>query len=276
MQFNKLSYFQGTEEPTPGKKQYKSEPALVIQPRFKEPFYYNYDLYAIPGMEEIGPGTGYHGLQNYQSVEQFLKDRRNRLKSRYVADDSWKLDNGKLTKHNPNITARSLLLNKLIKLAKDVNCIDFPIDDEINHYDQMIYPGEENYQNPTLVGPNGTDNFATFPSDTGTTDFSSYINSTQIAGQHSYLPLADEEGRSADALDFGRDYTGDLMPGDLNEDDLAELAKKYLEPSETGLFGLPDGLSPEDHDAVPLEQVEDPFTGISDIGTNIYDDRWNI
>lgn len=117
---NKKAYYQGgggINEPTPGKKKYKSDPALVVQPRFKEPFYRNYDLYTIPGMEDIGPGTGWHALQNYKSVQDFLKDRRERLKPRYVADDSWQLDDGKRTKKNPNIEARAALFNKIIKNA---------------------------------------------------------------------------------------------------------------------------------------------------------------
>lgn len=117
---NKVAYFQGgggVNEPTPGEKKYKSDSAIVVQPRFEEPFYHNYDLYAIPGMEHIGPGTGWHGLQNYKSVKDFLEDRRKRLKPRYVADDSWQLDDGDRSKKNPNIEARVALLNRIIKVA---------------------------------------------------------------------------------------------------------------------------------------------------------------
>lgn len=352
---NKSAYWQGgggVNEPTPGQKKYKSDPAIVVRPRFKEPFYRNYDLYTIPGMEDVGPGTGYHSLQNYKSVQEFLAARRERLRPRYVADDSWQLDNGARVKKNPERKARMAIFQKITKMAgpnydlgkglysemsddkvdsvkefrnkdehgpgaffaddnadymlppkehgtsiydwrnspyqgtpgpkkkkkKDVNHIDFPIDDEINHQDQMIYPQEEVYHNPTLVGPGGVaENMASFPSDTGTTDQSSYINSTQIGGEHSYLPLPDQEDRSGDALDFGRDYTEDAeMSGNLNEDDLQKLMNKYLLPAEIGLFGLPDGLDPEGHDADGLEQVEEPYDGTSDIGTQIYDDKWNI
>ena len=120
MSRNKTAYFQGgggVNEPTPGEKKYKSDPAIVVQPRFKEPFYRNYDLYTIPGMEDVGPGTGYHGLQNYKSVAEFLEARRERLKPRYVADDSWQLDSGKRTKENPNIKARAAILHRIIKTA---------------------------------------------------------------------------------------------------------------------------------------------------------------
>ena len=435
MSVNKKAYFQGgggVNEPTPGKKKYKSDPALVVQPRFKEPFYRNYDLYTIPGMEEVGPGTGWHGLQNYKSVQDFLKDRRKRLQPRYVADDSWQIDSGERVKKNPDKKARMTILERIIKQAeacqdsdieysdgrdawicgkclhmgpnaggptpsakelhagknhnsdkidwrnghyendpkylalkeerrnrdendgpnfdyghgaydamnkgekmktitdfkrtspgalmgvkadhmmapkehgtsiydwrnspyqgkpkapkspkrRDCNDIDFPIDEEVNHQGEMVYPGEENYQAPKhLVGPAGppgdTD---TYPSDVGPTDQSSYINSAQIAGEHSYLPKSDEESRSDEALDFGRDYTDETLPGRPSAGDdkafnLDELESKYLESSETGLFGLPDGVDPEGHDADQTEQIEQPFAGTSDIGTQMYEDKWNI
>ncbi len=114
------AYFQGgggVNEPTPGEKKYKSDPAIVVQPRFEEPFYHNYDLYTVPGMEHIGPGTGWHGLQNYKSVAEFLEARRKRLTPRYVADDSWQLDNGKRVKTNPDIKARAAILERIIKVA---------------------------------------------------------------------------------------------------------------------------------------------------------------
>jgi hypothetical protein len=117
---NKKAYYQGgggVNEPTPGKKKYKSDTAITVQPRFVEPFYRNYDLYTIPGMEDVGPGTGWHGLQNYKSVQEFLEARRARLRPRYIADDSWILDNGKKTKKNPDIKARAAIFVKLLKTA---------------------------------------------------------------------------------------------------------------------------------------------------------------
>jgi hypothetical protein len=120
---NKRAYFQGgggVNEPTPGEKKYKSDPAIVVQPRFEEVFYRNYDLYEVPGFEHIGPGAGWHALQNYNSVGEFLEARRKRLAPRYVADDSWQLDSGKRTKENPGIKARAALLNRIIKTAS--NC----------------------------------------------------------------------------------------------------------------------------------------------------------
>jgi len=367
MSLNKKGYFQGgggVNEPTPGEKKYKSDPALVVQPRFKEPFYRNYDLYTIPGMEDIGPGTGYHGLQGYNSVSEFLEARRERLKPRYVADDSWQLDSGKRTKENPGIKARAAIFERIIKTArmpgmglyhslqrkfgpinrcgfcgkskidvtfdcehcgkggpvvrkkagpnydlgkglyqemsdgkvnsveefreegnhgpsalmnvkkKDVNHIDFPIDDEINH-DSMIYPIEDEYEIRREKG----DRYQ-FPSDGSSLDpedLNISMTSPQIAGEHSNLPEPDFAGRSDEALNFGRDYDDEPGPGRQTADEvLQNLFNKYLSPNESGLFGLPDGVDPEGHDADQTEQVEQPFTGKSDIGTDMYDDKWNI
>ena len=107
------------------------------------------------------------------------------------------------------------------------------------------------------------------------------MTTPQIAGEHSYLPDPDFEGKTDNGsqLDFGRDYTEETLPGrgsdiatdDDKQMDLDALESKYLESTETGLFGLPDGVDPEGHDADGLEQVEDPYTGTSDIGTRIYE-----
>lgn len=293
----KKAYFQGgggVNEPTPGEKKYKSDPALVVQPRFEEPFYRNYDLYRIPGMEHIGPGTGYHGLQNYDSVQEFLEARRNRMKGRYVADDSWQIDNGERVKKNPNIKTRASIFERIIKTAGpnydlgkglyqemsdgkidsveefreegnhgpgalmnitkkknkyDINHIDFPIDDQVSIIDleDGVVPG------------------------------------TQIGEK---LPLTEHDlaDRSPEALNFGRDYDDEAGPArgleeeesDEDDDSLQKLFNKYLNPSDTGLFGLPDGVDSEGHDAEQTMQVEQPYTGTSDIGTNIYEDKWNI
>lgn len=212
MSQSKKAYFQGTEEPSPKKKKYKSDPAPVVQPRFKEPFFRNYDLYDTPG--EHGPGSGYHHMLEFKSVKDFLNNRRKKTKGKYKAKKQ----------------ARSILLNRLIKVA-----IDFPIDDQISS---------------PILGNSGT-----------------YSDSVPIGGQlDEYLTLPDFEGKSADQLDFGRDYTEDeQVDKDLDFDDFIE---KYLSPAEPSLYGLPDGISPpEDLDA-PSD--ENPQYGTTDSGSTIY------
>jgi hypothetical protein len=93
----KTAYFQGgggVNEPTPKKRKYKIDPAEVVQPRFEEPFYRNYDLYNVPG--KYGPGT--------------RKNPKN-LKGKYKAKK----------------TARTKVLSNLLKVA-----IDFPSDNQVN------------------------------------------------------------------------------------------------------------------------------------------------
>ena len=108
---DKIAYYQGTEEPTPGKKQYKSDKAVIVKPRFKDPFYRNYDY--VETNIEGGPGTGaYSG--KYKSIEEFRKSKK-QLKDKYKADDSY-----------DKIKIRAKVLNIIIKTA-----IDFPIDDQI-------------------------------------------------------------------------------------------------------------------------------------------------
>lgn len=212
MSQSKKAYFQGTEEPSPKKKKYKSEPAPAVQTRFKEPFFRNYDLYDTPG--EHGPGSGYNHMLEFKSVKDFLNNRRKKTKGKYKAKKQ----------------ARSILLNRLVKVA-----IDFPIDDQISS---------------PILGDSGT-----------------YSDSVPIGGQlDEYLTLPDFEGKSVDQLDFGRDYTEDeQVDKDL---DLEAFIEKYLNPAEPSLYGLPDGISPpEDLDA-PSD--ENPQYGTTDSGSTIY------
>lgn len=249
----------GVNEPTPGKKKYKSDPALVQQPRYKEPFFHNYDLYETPG--EHTPGGGfYQNMDKYKSVKDFIDKKRERVKNKYKSDDSWKLDDGSVTKKNPNISARAALLNRIVKLA-----IDFPIDDQIG--------------SGSILGDSG-----------------SYSDSVPIGGQlDEYLPLNDEEGKSPDKLDFGRDYSpgcsncgfmGNRETGEVFDTtfpcpecgeggaqvkslDLDKLTNKYLKPAEPSIYGLPDGISPpEDLDA---PSNENPQYGVTDSGNTLYD-----
>lgn len=273
MSQNKKAYFQGgggVNEPTPKKKKYKSDPALVVQPRFKEPFYRNYDLYDVPGFEHIGPGAGWHHMDKYDSIQDFLKDKRKKMKDKYKADDSWQLDDGSRTKKNPGIKARAAIFNRIIKLADhmmppkehgtsiydwknspyqgipkahkkhDSNNIDFPIDDQIG--------------SDPILGNSGT-----------------YRDSVPIGGaSDEYLTEPDAEGKSPDKLDFGRDYVEDEHAD--KELDLDALVQKYLNPAEPSIYGLPDGISPpEDLDA---PSNENPQYGETNSGNTLYDKMW--
>ena len=200
----KKAYFQGgggVNEPAPKKKKYKSEKAIVVQPRFEEPFYRNYDLYDVPGKH--GPGAGWHSMQKYKSISEFLKAKRKKLKDKYKADDSWIENDGKITKDN-KIKSRAKLFSKILKLA-----IDFPIDEYI---DPNIASGDSE-------------------------DFMGQINPAGglLTG---YLPLNDFEGKFPEVLNFGRDYV-DENKESLPLEGIEDLLDKYL---SHGLYGLPDGV----------------------------------
>lgn len=241
----KVAYFQGgggkdgVNTPTPKKKKYKSDPAIVNQPRFKEPFFRNYDLYDTPG--EHSPGAGYHSLQKYKSVSEFLAAKRKKLKDKYKADDSWILDSGEITKSNPdNKKARAALLNRIIKTA-----IDFPIDDQIE---------------PELAGPSVSDNS---------------VGQANLIGGYldKYLPEDDFEGKPPTALDFGRDYVGDKEPKKgLKIEDIEKLLDQYL---SHGTFGLPDGVDMPDGDLTDPTDLN-PEYGTLGPESLMYEDKWNI
>ena len=278
MSQNKHAYFQGgggVNEPTPKKKKYKSEPALVMQTRFKEPFYRNYDLYNVPGKH--GPGAGWHDMGKYDSISDFLKSKRKKLKDKYKADDSWIQDDGSHTKtpQNGSIKKRMSLLSAIVKYG-----IDFPIDDQI--------------KSDPILGHSSPGSDA-----------------APIGGKlDEYLPLPDFEGKSADKLNFGRDYA-DCSDADIlyNEgrdsyycnqcgkrgfngpykpkptvqelhsgkdytldDNLDKLEAKYLKPSEPPLYGLPDGIFPQEDLDAPSN--EDPRYGITDSGNTLYEKMW--
>jgi tRNA nucleotidyltransferase/poly(A) polymerase len=250
----KVAYFQGgggVNEPTPKEKKYKSDKAIVVQPRFKEPFYRNYDLYDVPG--EHGPGAGWNTMQNYKSVSEFLETKRKKLKDKYKADDSWIQPNGKIKKEN-KINIRKNLLIKLADIDLDYNAIDFPVDDYESYSDPNVTSLEGGV--PEGNNPVGEAN-----------DIGGYLDE--------YLTQNDFEGKSPDSLDFGRDYTEDSEP--LIEDDvLKELMEKYLTPAPNhGLYGLPDGVDLPDED---LGQPTDLNPDYGTLGPEslIYEDKWNI
>lgn len=286
MSQNKLGYFQNGQDkdnpntPAPKKKKYKSEPALVNQPRFKEPLYRNYDLYDVPGVSDKpkhGPGAGWHDMHKFKSIKDFLASRRKKLKDKYKADDSWIQDDGSLSKKDPVIKARAALFVKLTKTA-----IDFSIDDQVT----------------PILGDSGT-----------------YSGSAQIGGiSDKYLSENDFEGKSVDKLNFGRDYaeSNDCSQSDikynegrdaynctrcgkmgfngpykpiptveelhsgkdytLNDHKLDQLESKYPEPQEPPLMGMPNGIKPEeDLDADRTVNNINPQYGTTDSGNQTYD-----
>lgn len=245
---NKKAYFQGgggVNEPTPKKKKYKSDPAIVVQPRFEEPLYRNYDLYNVPGKH--GPGAGYHDLTKYKSVSDFLKDKRKKLKDKYKADDSWIQDDGSHTKENPDkksrMKARASLLAKLTKTA-----IDFPLDE---------------YSEPGLSND---------------TSDNSVAQSNIIGGYlDKYLPENDEEGKQPTALNFGRDYVPQTCEyckkPKIDVTFNCEHCGKGgpLVPKESPLLGLLDGIVPnEDLDADKTVSGKNPEYGTTNVGNIPY------
>lgn len=311
MSQNKSAYFQNGQgkdnpnTPSPGKKKYKSEKALLVQPRFEEPLYRNYDTYDVPGVSDKpkhGPGAGWHDMEKYKSVKEFIEARRKKMKDKYKADDSWIEDDGSLSKkpaENSKLKTRAKLFAKIMKVArmpgmglfhklhrkfKDKNALDFQ-DDE---YDDA--PVEEGADNPA-----GQAN-----------EIGGYLDN--------YLPPDDFEGKSPTSLDYGRDYSSakdctdkdikynngrdayfcsrcgklgfngpyepkptvaELHSGKdytLNDNKLDKLESKYLIPQESPLLGLPNGIEPkEDLDADKTVSNINPQYGTTDSGNQTYD-----
>jgi hypothetical protein len=232
---SKKAYFQGgggVNEPTPKKKKYKSEPAILVQPRFKEPFYRNYDLYETEGVNgpaKHGPGAGWHDMKKYKSLSDFIKDKRKKLKDKYKADDSWIQDDGSISKKEKRAFRRMALLS-LIK-----NAIDFAIDDQISE---------------PILGDSGT-----------------YSDSVPIGGiTDEYLTPPDFENKSIDQLNHHHDYVDNEMS---DETILNYLENKYINTGETGILGLPDGVNPMDDEDMVMKK--NPLAGITDSGNTLYD-----
>jgi hypothetical protein len=264
MSQSKNAYFQGgggVNEPTPKKKKYKSEKAIVVQPRFKEPLFKNYDLYDVPGKH--GPGAGfYQNMDKYKSVEDFVNQKRKRNKNKYKAEDSWIEDTDSNRKERiQKMKTRAKLLSRLTKTA-----IDFPIDDDIT----PIGRDTEAYYKPNQLGPEGKD-ISTFPSVTNLGDYEAYSSPVGIGGRgDKYLPLPSFEGKTPHELEFGHDAKESDKKGE--DIDLEDLLKLFLNPAEPSLYGLPDGFSPpEDLDA---PSNENPQYGVTDSGNTLYDKMW--
>lgn len=278
MSRNKYAYFQGgggVNEPTPHEKKYKSEKAIVVQPRFKEPFYRNYDLYETEGVDgppKLGPGAGWHHMDRYKSVSEFLADKRKHMKDKYKADDSWIED----TKSNQNerierMKTRASIFNRIIKFAqrnydlgkglyenmdkyksvedfrdgKDVNSLDFATDSQIG--------------SGSIIGNEG-----------------SVANSVYFGGNlDEYLPQDDFEGKSPDKLDFGRDYEGEYTEPKKKPKNIEELLQAY-EAGEKDIppYGLPEGIEQEEE----LTQPNKPNSeyGTTDSGNTVYNKMWFV
>lgn len=212
MSQNKKAYFHGgggPNEPAPKQKKYKSDPAIVVQPRFEEPFYRNYDLYDVGG--KVTPGTGAYHADKNKSIKDFLKHKRKRLKNKYKAQDSWIIDSDENRKERiERMRTRANLLSKLMKVA-----IDFPIDDQI-----QSGPISENS--------------------------GSYDQSTILGGRlDQYLPSPDFEGKMVGKLNFGRDYEGETEQNKKVIELLNKFISKYYAPDESELLNMLNGFDPD-------------------------------
>lgn len=249
----KQAYFQGggeENEPSQKKRKYKPEKAIRVQPRFKEVFYKNFDLYETEGTDgpaKHGPGAGfYQNMSKYKSVSDFIKQKRKRNKNKYKSDDSYISDKkAELISRIERIAQRREVLELLTKTA-----LDFEIDEII--------------QSDPILGDSG----------------SSVHDSIYFGGQtDQYLQSEDFEGKDPSKLNYGRDYIEDLeernkvlSKTEELEDLLKNLSGVILQPKEPELFGLPQGIkSQEDLDAPSDEDVE---YGTTDSGNDFYNKMW--
>jgi hypothetical protein len=254
-EFYKLAYYQGTEEPTPHKKKYKSERAIVVQPRFKEPFFKNFDYAESEGVDgpaKHGPGTGlFRNMEKYKNVKDFLKKKRERNKDKYKADDSYIEDDVNLTKNK--IAKRINYLRNLIKTAEDNNSIDFPIDEQI--------------KSDPILGDSGT-----------------YSNSAQLGGLlDPYTQQQDVDGNqpmnigpyerehTEDATDLSLEQINELEQIDELKEILKSLKNKSLTPKDTELYGLPQGSNLWEESDILSDNPN--YYGTTDSGNTLYDKK---
>lgn len=276
---NKHGYFQGTEEPTPKKKKYKSEKAITVQPRFKEPLYRNYDLYeteGVDGMAKHGPGTGlYQNMNKYKSVKDFIDKKRKRNEDLYKADDSY-IEDIEVDKKEriSKMKTRANLLNRIIKNA------DYMLPSKEHNTD--IYDWKNSpYQGIPKAPKRHDSNNIDFPVDeyidpelaTGTSDTSAG-NANQMGGYlDKYLPMDDFENKPPTALDFGRDYVDDVEESkELDLEALEALMDKYT-TEQKGLYGMPDGVNLPDEDLGDPTNIN-PYYGTIDSENTLYDKLW--
>ena len=237
----KHSYFQGggkENEPTPGKKKYKSEKAIVIQPRFEEPLYRNYDVYDVGGKH--GPGSGYSHINEYKSVKEFLNKSRKILKNKYKAKDLYKEDSGKVT--------RAKLLSRIIK-----NAIDFP--DEVNQQNlTSILENSGVYEESSRLG---LSNY-TPEDDTDGKQVSNLTFSNNLDNQEDPGLL----GKLTDYLGGVEELTNFLTKKIKN-------VKLSLTPAEPETYGLPDGIIPKED--LENEYIKNIDYGKTNSGNTLHD-----
>jgi Asp-tRNA(Asn)/Glu-tRNA(Gln) amidotransferase C subunit len=110
---------------------------------------------------------------------------------------------------------------------------------------------------------------------------SSYLDSIPISYNENYTALPDQDGKTEADLDFGEDIDNDsqghldYVKELIDPKDLEKLESKYLDSSEQGLFGLPDGVDQEGHDADQTISIENSNV-VKDNGRQMYEDKWNI
>ena len=164
---------------------------------------------------------------------------------------------------------------------KDNNNIDFPLDTQLEDQAEgwPILGDSESFEKPIALGPAINADDSIMPGEVGFGDFESYPYSAQIGGQGFPTPQNDQDNKSPDQLDFGRDYVEpsyeDRPPP--SKDVVKKLQEKYLTPAETDLFGLPDGIDPNsDLDADQTINSENTQYQMPDEGRQMYEDKWNI
>jgi hypothetical protein len=226
---NKKSYFQGgggVNLPTPKKRKYKADPAILNMPRFKEPLYKNYDYVEAEGVDgkaKHGPGTGaYSG--KHKSIKDFRKSKK---KLKYKADEYWQQDDGTITKKRKRkIKSRAHLIQLMIKYA-----IDLPYDE----------------------------------SPTGSIIGDSY-NRNYIGTSNDYLGPVDGDGRKEDALNYGQQKDipeSEAAPARERapKKSVEELLKSFLNliSREGDLFGMSGGVESSALDADEMEQNNQYF-----------------
>ena len=120
---------------------------------------------------------------------------------------------------------RSFLLSHITKVA-----IDFPIDSQVT----PILSEEPSYQSSIGIG--------------GLYD--------------SMTPLPDQEDKTVDKLNFGRDYSFDEP---MSEE---EIIDQIINPAEPNMYGEKSIIPPEELDQL---YKEDPRYGVTNVGTRIHE-----